>query len=100
MSQGALSTSNGSGASVRSGINAALARLSTKASGTSRPTDIATGENWIETDNPGAGIWSLWLYDGASDILVGLIDSTSHAFSGVTKTQSAGDNSTKDASTA
>lgn len=78
MSQGALSVANGPGGTVRSGFNAALARLATRASGTGRPSDIATGENWIETDNPGAGVWSEWKYDGANDILVRLINSGSH----------------------
>lgn len=80
MSQGSLTVADGSGLAVLAAINAALARLATKASGTSRPSDIATGEFWIETDNPGTGVWSLWLYDGASDILVGTIDSSTHKF--------------------
>ncbi len=81
MSQAALAISNGSGAAVRAAIAAALARLATKASGTSRPSDIATGEFWIETDNPGTGVWSLWFYDGAADILFGTINSSTHAIS-------------------
>jgi hypothetical protein len=79
MSQGSLTVADGDGGSVLAAINAALARLATKASGTARPSDIATGEFWIETDNPGSGTWSLWLYDGASDILAGTINSTTHA---------------------
>lgn len=80
MSQGAIPmTAGGGGAAVRGYINAALARLQTKGSGTSRPSDIAAGEDWIETDNPGGGVWAWWLYDGTSDILLGIIDSTTHA---------------------
>lgn len=79
MSQGSLTIADGGGLAVLAAINAALARLASKASGTARPSDIATGEVWIETDNPGTGVWSLWLYDGASDILLGTINSTTHA---------------------
>ena len=79
MSQGILSVASGSGATVRAGFNAALARLATKASGTARPSDIAAGEDWLETDNPGGGIWSWWFYDGASDILLGTVNSSTHA---------------------
>ena len=78
MSQGILSVASGSGATVRAGFNAALARLATKASGTARPSDIAAGEDWLETDNPGGGIWSWWFYDGASDILLGTVNSSTH----------------------
>jgi len=80
MSQGVIPLSaGGGGASVRSKINDALQRLQTHASGTARPSDVAAGEFWIETDNPGGGVWSLWLYDGTNDILLGTINSTTHA---------------------
>lgn len=79
MSQGAIPMSaGGGGAAVRTKIDAALARLQTRASGTSRPSDIAAGEVWIETDNPGAGAWSVWEYDGSQDVLKHLLDTTSH----------------------
>ena len=100
MSQAALTIANGSGAAVRSAINAALLRLATKASGTGRPADIQTGEYWVETDNPGTGVWSLWLYDGASDIIDSLIDSATHALTRVSTTQTPGNNSTRVATTA
>ena len=59
MSQGALTVADGDGASVLAAINAANARLATKASGTARPSDIATYETWIDTDTPGGGIGTL-----------------------------------------
>lgn len=80
MSQGLLAIANGSGAAFRAAVNAALARLSTMASGTARPSDIATGEMWRETDNPGGGVHSIWLYDGTSDCLVGTLNTTTHVF--------------------
>lgn len=80
MSQGDLVTPSGSGLAVRTGINAAIDRLATKGAGTARPSDIATYETWLETDNPGAGIGSLWLWDGTSDILIGLVNTSTHAF--------------------
>lgn len=80
MSQGLISVANGSGAAVRAAINAAFARLATKASGTARPADIQTGESWFETDNPGGGVWSLWLWDGTADCLLGTLDTGTHVF--------------------
>jgi|GEM_PF-3112634 len=80
MSQGSVTIADGSGAAVLAAINASNARFSTMASGTARPSDIGAGELWRETDNPGGGIHSIWLYDGASDVLVGLLDTTTHTF--------------------
>jgi len=91
MSQGALSTANGPGGTVRAGINAAIARLATRASGTGRPADIATGENWIETDNPGGGVWSEWKFDGSNDILLRLINATGHTITPASVTTTKGD---------
>jgi hypothetical protein len=80
MSQGLITVANGSGAAVRAAINAALARLATKASGTARPADIQTGESWFETDNPGGGVWSLWMWDGTADCLLGTLATATHVF--------------------
>ena len=81
MSQGVIPLSaGGGGASVRAKINAALQRLQTKAAGTTRPTDIAAYEEWVDTDTPGGGIATLYLYDGTTDIALGTIDTTTHVF--------------------
>jgi len=80
MTQGPLNTPTGSGLAVRTGINDAIMRLATKAAGVSRPADIATYEEWLETDNPGGGIATLWLWDGTSDIFLGLVNTSSHLF--------------------
>lgn len=79
MSQGLLATVDDDGAGYIAQVNDALARLATMASGTARPSDVAAGELWRETDNPGAGVHSIWLYDGASDVLVGTLDTVTHA---------------------
>ena len=100
MSQGALTIADGSGLTVLAAINAAIARLATGASGTARPSDIGTGEMWIETDNPGGGTWSVWFYDGSTDILQGTVNTSTHVWTPVAPTQTAGDNSTKVATTA
>jgi hypothetical protein len=100
MSQDPLSTPSGSGLAVRTGINDAIARLASKASGTTRPTDIAVYETWLETDNPGGGVASLWLWDGTSDIPLGLIDTAAHTFTPLGPTQSTSDDSSKMATTA
>lgn len=86
MSQGAITIADGSGAAVLAAINAANARFATMASGTARPSDIGTGELWRETDNPGGGVHSVWLYDGASDVLVGLLDTGAHTWTPVDTT--------------
>lgn len=78
MSQGAAVIANGSGGAVRAAINAAIARLQSGASGTGRPADIGVYEIWIETDNPGSGVASIWRWDGSQDVLMGLFNTTSH----------------------
>lgn len=88
MSQGALFIPNASGAAVRSGINNALSRLSTRASGIGRPADIGVFEEWIETDNPGGGFVSVWQWDGVIDILRGVINTAGHTFTPYMPTQS------------
>ena len=81
MSQGPIPmTAGGGGASVRAKINAALQRLQTKGAGTTRTTDIAAYEEWIDTDTPGGGIANWYLYDGTTDILLGTVDTTTHVF--------------------
>lgn len=99
MSQGALFIPNASGAAVRTGINAALTRLSTRASGTGRPVDIGVFEEWIETDNPGGGLVSLWQWDGTIDILRGVINTGSHTFTPYIPTQPLGTSDTSGATT-
>lgn len=100
MSQGELNVPSGSGLSVRTGFNDALERLATKGAGVTRPADIKIFETWLETDNPGGGIATLWMWDGTSDIPVGLVNSTSHTFTPVGPTQSTSDDSSKMATTA
>lgn len=79
MSQAAIPiATGGDGATVRSRFNSALQRLQTRGSGTARPSDIGTYEVWVETDNPGTGVVSVWRYDGTSDVLLGLFDTTNH----------------------
>lgn len=100
MSQAAKTIADGSGAAVLAAVNATFSRFASMASGTARPSDIEAGEEWRETDNPGSGVHSVWLYDGASDVLQGLLDTSAHVYTPVGPTQSANDNSTKMATTA
>lgn len=79
MSQGAIVVPDSNGTTFLSNLNAALARLQTRGSGTSRPSDIGTYELWIETDNPGTGIVSVWQYDGSSDVLWALLNTSAHS---------------------
>lgn len=79
MSQGSLTINDGDGGTVLAKINDALQRLATRGSGTSRPSDIAAFEEWTDTDTPGGGVASRFLYDGSDDILLYYIDVTNNA---------------------
>ena len=80
MSQGVIPLSAaGSGAAVRSKINAALQRLQTKGSGTARPSDIAAYEDWVDTDTPGAGVVTWYVWDGTADIPLATYNTSTHA---------------------
>jgi len=80
MSQGVIPLSaSGSGSAVRAKIDAALQRLQTKGSGTSRPADIAAYEDWIDTDTPGAGVVTWYLWDGTQDIPLATFNTSTHA---------------------
>jgi hypothetical protein len=100
MSQGTLFIANSSGAAVRSAINNALTRLSTRASGTGRPVDIGVFEEWIETDNPGGAMASVWQWDGTTDVLRGIINTSTHTFTPFMPTQFLGTQDNTGASTA
>lgn len=74
MAQNTLVVANASGATVRAGINAALAALGTLQSGASAPASPAAGWLWLDTDTPSATIWTLNFYDGTSWIPMFTID--------------------------
>lgn len=46
-------------------------------SGTSRPSYVAAGMLWIDTTS---APWVLKLYDGSSDVAIGYVNSSTHAF--------------------
>lgn len=79
MTQGPLTIADSDGGTVLAALNAALLRLATKGSGTARPSDIQPHEFWVETDSPGAGVHTVWWYDGSNDISFATVDTTSHA---------------------
>ena len=76
MSQDAKSIANGTGAAVRAALNLAIERLATNGKGNSRPSDISAGEFWIDDNTPSSTVWTLYFYDGASDIYVCQLDTT------------------------
>ena len=47
--------------------------------GTTRPSDVQTGELWLSTAIDGA--WKLYHFDGVQDILVGTVDNNNHTWS-------------------
>ncbi len=57
-----------------------LAAIASGHSGTSAPAYIAAGQHWWDTDTPGTGVWTKFLYDGTSSIAVGYLDTGAHVF--------------------
>lgn len=80
MSQNDMVIANQTFPATRSDINAALQALASTSSGTTRPSTAYTGQFWIETDNPTGSLWTLYNYDGSSDIPVGIFDASNHRF--------------------
>ena len=78
MSQANMTLTNVARTLFRSNLNAALAALSSCQSGTSRPTDIPAGGLWVNTTT--ATAWVLNLYDGADDIAIGTVNTTTNVF--------------------
>lgn len=91
MTQGALLNGPGSGLAVRTHINNAIMRLASGASGVARPDDIATFECWIDTSSPGSGVATLWQWDGGADVLLGFVNTTTHAFTSAATATDKGD---------
>ena len=77
MSQHDLIIDNGSGASVRSDLNGALAALGTTMMGTSNPPSPQAGLLWIDNN---ATPWILKVYDGVDWISLGTINATSNLY--------------------
>jgi hypothetical protein len=80
MSQNDMVIANQGFPAFRSDLNSALQALASISKGPSRPATVYAGQLWIDDDTPSATIWSLYLYDGTDDILLGYIDSTNNRF--------------------
>lgn len=80
MSQHTLSISNGSGSSVRSAINSALAAVGNLQKGSGAPSGAAAGWMWLDDDTPSSTNWTLKIYDGTDWITVGTLDTTANTF--------------------
>lgn len=78
MSQASMTLANVARSLFRSNLNNALAALSSCQSGTSRPTDITAGGLWVNTTT--ATAWVLNWYDGADDIAIGTLNTTTNVF--------------------
>lgn len=81
MSQNDYNIADGTGAAVLADLNSAFQALASTSSGTSRPTTPYAGQLWLDTDTPSSTVWTLFLYDGADDIEIGMIDTTNNRFS-------------------
>lgn len=78
---GALVIPDSDGLTFLSNLNTALAQLGTQNAGNSRPADAGAGTIWVDKNTPSASIWSVFLYDGADDILLGYVNTTTNVFS-------------------
>lgn len=77
---GALVIADGDGLTVLAAINTAMAQLGTQNAGNARPADAAAGTIWVDKNTPSATVWSLFIYDGATDTRIGLFNTTSDFF--------------------
>lgn len=71
---------NGSGASVRGDINAALAALASTNKGPNAPPSPSAGMMWLDDDTPSTSIWTWKVYDGADWLTVGTINISTNSF--------------------
>ncbi len=78
MSQHDPNVANGDGLTVRTGIVAALLAILSAHSGTADPTYKVAGMQWYRTDVPGTGIWTKYEWDGASAIVLGTLNTSTH----------------------
>lgn len=79
MSQHDMNLANQAGAPFRADLNSALQAIATGNSGTSRPATVFAGQRWIKTDYA-ANTWGVYVYDGAADILIGTINTSTDAY--------------------
>lgn len=79
-----------SGAAMITALESRLQSLASNRSGTSRPSDIQTGEIWLDTTSATAQLLKFW--DGANDITLATINATTNAVA-FTGTATSGANS-------
>ncbi|MGD9879043.1 MAG: hypothetical protein AB7E70_20900 [Hyphomicrobiaceae bacterium] len=63
-------------------INDSFAAFLSLHSGTSAPSYAVAGTMWIDTDTPGSGVWTIYMYDGTDHIDMGRIDTVNNRFVG------------------
>jgi hypothetical protein len=73
-----LSNQNGGG--FRTELNLILAEILRTGRGNSRPTTVADGRLWVDDNTPSSTVWTLYMVDGADDIVIGTINTTAHTF--------------------
>ena len=78
MSQHDYDIANQSFPSFRTDLNNVLGAINSSNSGTSRPSSAVQGTIWIDTTNSGSNSLSLKFYDGAQDIEMATIDTSSN----------------------
>jgi hypothetical protein len=76
---GTIDAQTTSGSNLASRLNSWKNAVETQHAGTSRPTYIKAGQNWINTSLPTA--WRMFMFDGTRDVLLGTINPTTGALS-------------------
>lgn len=60
-------------------ITASMEALRSCFKGSSRPSDITDGQLWVDDDHA-ANTWALYMAEGAADILIGVLNTSSNSF--------------------
>lgn len=68
------------GSDLRTIINNNDGALQNHFKGATAPASPVAGQMWLEDDNPSASVWTLWIYDGATWIEIGRVDTTNNVW--------------------
>jgi hypothetical protein len=80
MSQHDMSIANQGFPATRSDLNAALVALASTSKGPARPATPYAGQIWLDDDTPSATLWTIKVYDGTADAIVGYHDTAGDRF--------------------
>lgn len=81
MTQHDMTIANQNFPAFRGDLNDALQALASTSKGNTRPSTVYAGQLWVDDNTPSGTVWSLYLYDGTDDILLGQVDTAANVFS-------------------